>query len=160
MSKHLPTDLFKIITSFAWGKKIPYKDLERQLHHAQDIQDSVSPLLLNPVVFDYKLGRHVPSPYKSCFPFHPLCDIDRATIWSEISSLLPNVLTQEFFKRIKSYRNVFRRYIERMRVSGFHAYNILLFKFFDHIRQHDFVFEDLNLISIVEELRLCQQSAC
>ena len=44
--KHLPTDIFKLIIEYAWCKSLSYLELEEQLCIVDDIQDSISPLLL------------------------------------------------------------------------------------------------------------------
>ena len=156
MFQHIPDDLVKIITSYAWGKHMTLIQIRNQLSLAEDIQDSVSGILLNSIVFDYQIGQHIPNPFKSTYPFSPIHHIDKNSIWSEIPSLLPNVLDKRFYTRIKSYRSVFARYIDKMQSSGFITYNQVLLKFLIKIELTDFVYEDDNLETIVAHLRRCQ----
>jgi hypothetical protein len=148
---HCPNDVFQIVTDFAWGKKLKYSDLLRQIELTTDVQDSIPYFLLNVVVFDSKIYTWVPSPFRPCFPFYPLVDIDKTSIWSETLKYFPNTINSTFFRTNHTYRNCFRRHVERLFLSGFSSYNFLLNKYLSKLTVNDFPSE-LNFSEMVQIL--------
>jgi hypothetical protein len=149
--KNFPIDVFYIVTDFAWKKKITYSDLFKQISATEDIQDSVPFFLLNVVVFDSKTFAWVPSPFRPCFPFSPLSDVDKTTIWSESLKYFPNTINSAFFRKNHTYRNCFRRHIERLFASGFSTYNFVLEKYLSKLTVKDFP-NELNFSEMVQIL--------
>jgi hypothetical protein len=145
-------DCQKIVTSFAWDVPITFVDLIQQVLICEDIQDSVPPSLLNPVVYDNNLNQYVPSPFRMGFPFYPVTNLACTTYWNRFLRYLPLYVTGEYLSAQKTYRNVFRRLVDKVYRSGFLHFNRLLSRYLVHLCESDLPIGDPETAQFIREL--------
>ena len=153
MIQKIGLDCQRLITDYAWQDPLTFDELLRQVRICEDIQDSVPPALLNPVVFDSLQDQYVPSPFRSGFPFYPVTNLACTTYWNSFLRFLPVYVTGDFLREQKTYRNVFRRLVDKVYRSGFLHFNRLLTRFLIHLKRSDFANHvDLETERLIRQL--------
>ena len=153
--KYLPIDIFKIITSYAWDRKLSLEKLHYQIDRLIDIHESIPEDLFSLCAYDIHLKRNIVTPYRERAPFFPVDFIDKQTVWSMILYSLPAYLRYEYFTRTKTYRSILKKHLDRLIRGGFFYYNAVLERFLIKIRKEDFLYNFIDFQVIYDILQLC-----
>ena len=133
----LPTDIFRIITDYAFNIRISQNELFEDIIRVQTIKECIDDEFLCICAWDTKIKKHVCNPYRSFAPYRNTRTIDHSTIMGNTMLCLCHCLSKHFFDRLKSYRLVFMRYAKLLERGELSYFNRILSKYLIYIEKAD-----------------------